>query len=1350
MSGAGDDGVVDRIRSHFIQCSKCSEGAKLCPCRSRRRFLQQTAGAAGVVSALGSRTLIETVGAADADGRAGAAVTDTLSMTTEQVFPQSVASGGPTDAGVILWTRVGDDALDRRTDALSVTVARDPGLSDVVHEGSIPHETVTGNDNCVRYDLDGELDSNTVYFYQFAYGGVTSNLGRCRTLPAEDESVSELQFVVANCNHYQNGYFHAFGFAADHAADFMLHLGDFVYESSGGVFTSSNHKGDDSVSPPVRTLSGPAFDDIEQSGGSLAYTTDDYRRLYRQYKADRNLQRALEQHTMIYTWDDHDVADDRYWADGPATTGWQTLTVERYASAIQAWLEHVPARVEMDRDRIVDAAREDAADDGGPPTTESGTALSLHDVFKLYDDKSFGDLIDLLVTDERFYRDQPPSSHTPTETFGAVQREMDDTEREREQFREEMEENCEDTTARERAFRPDCRASGGIDEDRLDERVEDNNDFHDALQETLDRTRDGTEDTLEFATEQDGAGNDPHHADRTMLGFGQKTWFERTLHEADATWTLWMNEVLLSPLTVSEPNGTTADIGQIWPGTDALGYLPDQDDTPGAVEVYHDAWDGYIRERRDLLTAASDRLDNLVALTGDMHASLVSELWAPNYASDADRAGVELMVPAATSETPYEQMTEGDDSLANQIPKNSLLSSPDPVERLGTALTQMNNHVKEIDLRSTGYALVTVDHDELTYTTFDVDRSRRDSTERRPMLRAVVPEGANRPQFPGGPVAVATMDRQVVTEGETVAFDASATAGTDRLGDGRTPEYRWSFGDGTTTTRSDGATVEHTFEQPGAHEVELEFAEVADGLLGSRTAASDTVSLRVVVRPDNDAPEAAISHTNLDGPTDDVWVGDEVQFSARETSDPDGAVAAEIERLEWRFGDGSDPVSGPPTRTGVDGATTVTHAFEQPGTYEVTLTATDEARATDSTTRTLSVTESRPDAVLDYRRTDTGDDTATVQFTATPDPGPLRTYTYEWAFGDGETATRSDGDDANTVTHRYERPGDYTVTLTVAADGAEDTVTRTVSVGGGASDTGGPVGGDFTGRLNPDDRWTETYAVRRDTPAVEVRLVGPSGADFDLYVTTDGSRPTLEEFDRAARSATASETVRLDRALAAGQELGLLVHSYEGGGRFAVSVTEARSDGSIPEVRPADSGAGTGGPTPTDDPEQVQEYGDAWAEINGGPDPSTAGPGGESGGPAGGDTTGGTTDTPSGAADSEPGGLGDAWSDVGTDADTDGGAGTAPSAGADSGGDAGAGTGTGTGTDTEDTNLTDGWAVAEAQTDAYSERVGRSTGGGGTDTGGDGSGDSGSSSRPGAGPIESAVEAVVEAVTDLI
>lgn len=70
-------------------------------------------------------------------------------------------------------------------------------------------------------------------------------------------------------------------------------------------------------------------------------------------------------------------------------------------------------------------------------------------------------------------------------------------------------------------------------------------------------------------------------------------------------------------------------------------------------------------------------------------------------------------------------------------------------------------------------------------------------------------------------------------------------------------------------------------------------------------------------------------------------VGTEVTFTAEATDpDPNGTV----ESFEWEFGDG-DTASG----------RTTTHTYEEAGSYEVTVTVTDNRGATDDAQKTVEV-----------------------------------------------------------------------------------------------------------------------------------------------------------------------------------------------------------------------------------------------------------------------------------------------------------------------------------------------------------------------------------------------------------
>ena len=133
------------------------------------------------------------------------------------------------------------------------------------------------------------------------------------------------------------------------------------------------------------------------SGNDRVHTLDDYRYLYREYRSDRFLQRALESHTLIAGWDDHEMVNDVYWnretdasaGDHPRSDDPELMT-RPVADAMHACWEQMPARVDYD------------------PNGDS-----LRDRFRLWRDFEFGDLVDLAMTDERLFRD-PPREVVPT------------------------------------------------------------------------------------------------------------------------------------------------------------------------------------------------------------------------------------------------------------------------------------------------------------------------------------------------------------------------------------------------------------------------------------------------------------------------------------------------------------------------------------------------------------------------------------------------------------------------------------------------------------------------------------------------------------------------------------------------------------------------------------------------------------------------------------------------------------------------------------------------------------------------------------------------------------------------
>jgi len=292
-------------------------------------------------------------------------------------FPQGVASGDPTPSGAIVWTRVAPDAYDP-AESLSVAVAEDDEFDRVVGVYGTGG-TGAGRDYTVKVDLDGRLDPGT-YYYRFQHDGRVSPVGRLRTLPPAGSSPASVSFAVANCQDYRNGYYGAYDHIAREDVDYLLHLGDFIYEHGG----PSRYPGRDIHLP---------------SGHDIAMGLDDYRHLHRTYRTDSALQSAMAAHTLIATWDDHEIVNDRFYsyADGRPYAGEGShprnddadFMRQLFAAGVRAWWEYTPARVRYD------------------PTADLLDSLGLYRSF------SFGDLLDLVVTDERLFRSAPPSSDLP-------------------------------------------------------------------------------------------------------------------------------------------------------------------------------------------------------------------------------------------------------------------------------------------------------------------------------------------------------------------------------------------------------------------------------------------------------------------------------------------------------------------------------------------------------------------------------------------------------------------------------------------------------------------------------------------------------------------------------------------------------------------------------------------------------------------------------------------------------------------------------------------------------------------------------------------------------------------------
>ncbi|MCY3986529.1 MAG: PhoD-like phosphatase N-terminal domain-containing protein, partial [Candidatus Dadabacteria bacterium] len=130
-------------------------------------------------------------------------------------FNHGVASGDPLADRVILWTRVTPQASGKQV-RVRVEVAKEPGFKSIVK--SLIATASAESDYTVKVDVDG-LHAGAVYYYRFRSGGVTSPVGRTKTLPRGD--VNSVRLAVFSCANYpasHGGYFNVYGHAAKTAS----------------------------------------------------------------------------------------------------------------------------------------------------------------------------------------------------------------------------------------------------------------------------------------------------------------------------------------------------------------------------------------------------------------------------------------------------------------------------------------------------------------------------------------------------------------------------------------------------------------------------------------------------------------------------------------------------------------------------------------------------------------------------------------------------------------------------------------------------------------------------------------------------------------------------------------------------------------------------------------------------------------------------------------------------------------------------------------------------------------------------------------------------------------------------
>jgi len=322
-------------------------------------------------------------------------------------FPQGVASADPQADSVVLWTRA-QAAADTPEVQLLVQVSTTDDFTDIVLDDLV--STGPASDYTLRIYVEG-LRPDTTYYYRFSGpAGSSSRTGRTRTAPssAQDKNIS---MAFASCQSYEQGFYGSWArmlkddeaAAAEDQIQFVLHLGDFVYERSWNTRLDGSRQS--RYVPPFP-------DGVMTDENRYAISLADYRHLYKTYLSDPWLQAARARWPFICIWDDHEFCDDHFQSYNTYQEK-PVLQAQRKQVANQAWSEYIPAALNELQGQPAH---------GFKPSTLSGNEaadnLAALGSLSIYRKLNWGKNLDLVLTDTRSYRSPPCLPENLAESLG--------------------------------------------------------------------------------------------------------------------------------------------------------------------------------------------------------------------------------------------------------------------------------------------------------------------------------------------------------------------------------------------------------------------------------------------------------------------------------------------------------------------------------------------------------------------------------------------------------------------------------------------------------------------------------------------------------------------------------------------------------------------------------------------------------------------------------------------------------------------------------------------------------------------------------------------------------------------
>ncbi|MGZ8633806.1 MAG: alkaline phosphatase D family protein, partial [Solirubrobacteraceae bacterium] len=280
-------------------------------------------------------------------------------------FSEGVMSGEPTPKAITLWTRV--DGLEGKV-SVDLEVATDRNFRHVVaHKRLATSAAVNHN---VKSRVTG-LKAHEQYYYRFATATKDGPVGRFRTaLPAD--SLQPVRFAFWSCQDYSHGYYNGHEAMAREDLDFVVCLGDYIYDETYHTVKDGTGVRDDKVGR-AQQASGQAGVNYVRA----AETLDQYREKYSLYRSDESLRKVQARFPTVMLWDDHEVQDN--YAGGAPDGGLPPehhYSKKRQAAAYKAFFETMPY---------------------SPPKPD-----------RIYRRLQFGRTVDLIVMDQRQYRANQP------------------------------------------------------------------------------------------------------------------------------------------------------------------------------------------------------------------------------------------------------------------------------------------------------------------------------------------------------------------------------------------------------------------------------------------------------------------------------------------------------------------------------------------------------------------------------------------------------------------------------------------------------------------------------------------------------------------------------------------------------------------------------------------------------------------------------------------------------------------------------------------------------------------------------------------------------------------------------